>query len=191
MSDRVALVIGGGSGLGAATAVALAADGCSVVTADLTGADHVVDVTDEASVSALFASVGRVDVVVNTAGVSTLAPVADHDAAEWRRVLDVNLTGSFLVIKHAAAHLGEGGCITFRNSNKTVESDGATTVLEAGEEAGVGMPYGCRMGICHTCTLTLVKGKVRDLRNGDEFDSPNEPVQTCVTTAVGECTFDI
>ncbi len=116
MSDRVALVIGGGSGLGAATAVTLAADGCTVVTADLTGADHVVDVTDEASVVALLAGVvereGRLDVVVSTAGVSTLAPVADHDAAEWRRVLDVNLTGAFLVIKHAAAHLGEGGCIT-------------------------------------------------------------------------------
>jgi ferredoxin-NADP reductase len=86
---------------------------------------------------------------------------------------------------------GEGGTITFRNTGKTVEVDGATTVLEAGEEAGIGMPYGCRMGICHTCTLTLVSGKVRDLRNGDEFDSPNEPVQTCITTAVGECTLDI
>ena len=49
-----------------------------------------------------------------------------------------------------------GGTITFRNSGKTIEADGATTVLEAGEKAGVGMPYGCRMGICHTCTLTLV-----------------------------------
>ena len=86
---------------------------------------------------------------------------------------------------------GEGGTITFRNSGRTAETDGATTVLEAGEEAGIGMPFGCRMGICHTCTLTLVSGKVRDLRNGDEFDSPNEPVQTCVTTAVGECTLDI
>ena len=86
---------------------------------------------------------------------------------------------------------GEGGTITFRNSNKTVEVDGATTVLEAGEEAGVGMPYGCRMGICHTCTITLVSGKIRDLRNGDEFGNPNEPVQTCVTAAVGDCTFDI
>jgi len=117
MNDaRVAVVIGGGSGLGAATALALAKDGCRVVTADLTGADQVVDVTDEASVAALLAGVaereGRLDVVVNTAGVSTLGAVADHDAAEWRRVLDVNLTGAFLVIKHAAAHLGEGGSIT-------------------------------------------------------------------------------
>jgi stearoyl-CoA 9-desaturase NADPH oxidoreductase len=86
---------------------------------------------------------------------------------------------------------GEGGTLTFRNSGKTVDADGATTVLEAGEEAGVGMPYGCRMGICHTCTLTMVSGKVRDLRNGDEYDQPNEPVQTCITAAVGDCTFDI
>ncbi|WP_244963108.1 ferredoxin reductase [Nocardioides dongkuii] len=86
---------------------------------------------------------------------------------------------------------GEGGTITFRNSGKTVEVDGATTVLEAGEEAGVGMPYGCRMGVCHTCTVTLVEGKIRDLRNGDEFGQPNEPVQTCVTAAVGDCVLDI
>ena len=71
------------------------------------------------------------------------------------------------------------------------EVDGATTVLEAGEEAGVGMPYGCRMGICHTCTLTLVSGTVRDLRSGNEFSQPNEQVQTCVTVPVGDCTFDI
>ncbi len=86
---------------------------------------------------------------------------------------------------------GEGGTLTFRNSGKRVEVDGATTVLEAGEEAGVGMPYGCRMGICHTCTVTLVSGTVRDLRNGDEYAQPNEQVQTCVTAAVGDCTLDI
>ncbi|MCW2797232.1 ferredoxin reductase [Nocardioides sp.] len=86
---------------------------------------------------------------------------------------------------------GEGGTITFRNSGKKIDVDGATTVLEAGEEAGVGMPFGCRMGICHTCTVTLVSGTIRDLRNGDEFGQPNEPVQTCITAAVGDCTLDI
>ena len=86
---------------------------------------------------------------------------------------------------------GEGGTITFRTSGKKIEADGATTVLEAGEEAGIGMPFGCRMGICHTCTLTLVEGKIRDLRNGNEYDQPNEQVQTCCTAAVGDCTFDI
>ena len=86
---------------------------------------------------------------------------------------------------------GEGGTITFQTTGKTIEADGATTILEAGEQAGVGMPYGCRMGICHTCTLTLVEGTIRDLRNGDEYDQPNEHVQTCVTVPVGACTFDI
>jgi ferredoxin-NADP reductase len=85
----------------------------------------------------------------------------------------------------------EGGTITFQTSGKTAEADGATTILEAGEQAGIGMPYGCRMGICHTCTLTLVKGAVKDLRNGEEFDQPNEQVQTCITAAMGDCTFDI
>ena len=86
---------------------------------------------------------------------------------------------------------GEGGTLTFRNSGKQVDVDGATTLLEAGEQAGVGMPYGCRMGICHTCTVTLVSGTIRDLRSGDDFGQPHEQVQTCVTAAVGDCTLDI
>ena len=85
----------------------------------------------------------------------------------------------------------EGGTITFQNSGKTTEADGSTTIMEAGEEAGIGMPYGCRMGICHTCTLTLVEGSVRDLRSGEETSGPNEPIQTCITAAAGDCTLDI
>jgi ferredoxin-NADP reductase len=86
---------------------------------------------------------------------------------------------------------GEGGTLHFQNSGKEIEVDGATTVLEAGEQAGVGMPYGCRVGICHTCTLTLVSGTVRDLRTGDEHDDSNDRVQTCVTVPVGDCTLAI
>ena len=86
---------------------------------------------------------------------------------------------------------GEGGTLSFQNSGKQTEVDGATTVLEAGEAAGVGMPYGCRMGICHTCTVTKISGTVRDLRNGDEYDQPNEQVQTCVTVPVGPCVLNI
>jgi ferredoxin-NADP reductase len=85
----------------------------------------------------------------------------------------------------------EGGTVTFRNSGKTVEADGATTLLEAGEQMGVGMPYGCRMGICHTCTVTLVSGVARDLRNGEEFNQPNEQIQTCVCAAASDVTLDI
>lgn len=68
---------------------------------------------------------------------------------------------------------------------------GATTLLEAGESAGVGMPYGCRVGICHTCTITKISGTVRDLRNGTDYDQPNEQVQTCVTVPVGPCVLNI
>jgi ferredoxin-NADP reductase len=85
----------------------------------------------------------------------------------------------------------EGGTVTFQNTGRSVEVDGATTCLEAGESVGVGMPYGCRMGICHTCTLTLVDGTVRDLRNGDEYDQKNDRIQTCVSVPVGACTLDI
>lgn len=86
---------------------------------------------------------------------------------------------------------GEGGTVSFQNSGRTAEVDGSTTILEAGEKAGIGMPYGCRMGICHTCTLTLVSGSVTDVRNGDQFAQPNEQIQTCVTVANGDCTLNI
>ncbi len=85
----------------------------------------------------------------------------------------------------------EGGTITFANSGKTVEIDGATTLLEAGEQAGVGMPYGCRIGICHTCTLTMASGRIKDLRNGEEHTEPNESIQTCITAACGDVTLNI
>ena len=85
----------------------------------------------------------------------------------------------------------EGGTITFRNSGKQVEIDGATTLLEAGEKAGIGMPYGCRMGICHTCTITMASGRIKDLRNGEEYAEPNEQIQTCTTAACGDVVLDI
>lgn len=116
----VALVVGGASGLGAASAAALGGAGHHVVTGDLagTGADLDVDVTDEdavaAAVDAVVAEHGGLDVVVNSAGVSTLMRVVDHDAAEFRRVLDVNLTGGLLVLKHAARVMtaaGRGGAV--------------------------------------------------------------------------------
>ena len=115
-SRRVAVVVGGGSGLGAATADALGRDGCRVVVADVTDGDVQVDVTDEDAVAALFGDTvqthGGLDVVVNSAGTSTLASLVEHDSAEFRRVLDVNLVGAFLVTKHAGRHLAAGGCLT-------------------------------------------------------------------------------
>jgi len=84
----------------------------------------------------------------------------------------------------------EGGTVSFRRSGKSAEADGATTLLEAGEGAGISMPFGCRMGICHTCVLPLAAGRVKDLRNGAEYDQ-NQGIQTCVTAAAGDVTLDI
>jgi len=84
----------------------------------------------------------------------------------------------------------EGGRITFATSGKEAEADGATTLLEAGEAAGIQTPFGCRMGICHTCIVPLKRGVVKDLRNGTEYQK-NAGVQTCVTAAAGDCVFEI
>ncbi len=84
----------------------------------------------------------------------------------------------------------EGGRVTFAASGRAAEVDGATTLLEAGEAAGIRMPFGCRMGICHTCIVPLKKGVVKDLRNGAEYHQ-NAGVQTCITAAAGDCTLEI
>ena len=86
---------------------------------------------------------------------------------------------------------GEGGTVTFRNSGKTVEVDGATTVLEAGEEAGVGMPYGCRMGICHTCVGRLCSGRLRDMRSGEVHGEEGTMERTCVNAPEGPVEIEL
>ncbi|MGW0039084.1 ferredoxin reductase [Gordonia sp. NPDC003376] len=84
----------------------------------------------------------------------------------------------------------QGGTVTFGRTGQTVEADGATTLLEAGEDAGVLMPFGCRMGICQSCVVMLDKGCVRDLRSGAEHVE-GERIQTCVSAAAGDCTLDV
>lgn len=92
------------------------------------------------------------------------------------------------------AEPGEGGTVRFTLSDTTLEVDGATPILDAGEQAGVLMPSGCRMGICYSCVLPLREGSVRDLRSGDVTTAaPGDGVlvQTCVSAAAGACDLDI
>lgn len=89
----------------------------------------------------------------------------------------------------AAAH-GQGGTVTFERSGKTLTVDAATSLMEAGEQVGVRMPFGCRMGICQSCVVALVDGHVRDLRTGAEHE-PGTRIQTCVSAASGDCVVDV
>ena len=119
LDDAVAIVTGAGSGIGAACAERLTADGATVVTLDIAGSvDHLVDVRDEPAVEAAFSAVvdqhGHLDVVVNAAGVAGGGPVHLLDAGEWDRVVDVNLKGTFIVDKYSALHMlaqGRGSII--------------------------------------------------------------------------------
>lgn len=85
---------------------------------------------------------------------------------------------------------GVGGTVTFARSGKSAQIDGATTILEAGEQLGVPMPFGCRMGICQTCVAEIANGSAKDLRNGHEH-GPGDRVRTCVSTVVGECEVEL
>ena len=86
---------------------------------------------------------------------------------------------------------GEGGEVCFLKSDKSVECDGGTSILDAGEEAGLDLAFGCRIGICHTCVGTLKSGKLRDLRSGDITESTGQDVRICINTAEGDVELEL
>lgn len=89
---------------------------------------------------------------------------------------------------------GEGGTVHFTGLDRELECDGARPILDQGEDAGILMPSGCRMGICYGCVLPLREGAVRDLRTGElTTASPGDGVlvQTCISAAAGRCDIDL
>ncbi len=116
-------------------------------------------------------------------------PLLDAAEQHWEESgLQSNLHVERFSVSISAS--AEGGEVTFARAGRTIHADGATTLLEAGEQAGMQMPFGCRMGICHTCVLSLKKGTVKDLRNGNEY-TENQGIQTCITAAAGDCTIEL
>lgn len=132
LRDRVIVVTGGSRGLGAATAQLLGLGGAHVVLADIALeraqdcaaalSEHDIsalalplDVGDEAQVERLVSTVrerfGRLDAVVNNAAIDITAPIDQLSGAQWERVVRTNLTGPFLMARHAQAAMGPGGHI--------------------------------------------------------------------------------
>ena len=127
LADRVAIITGGGRGIGRAIALRFAAEGAAVVLA-ATGKQAleetaseiraaggralalVTDVADEAAVArmvaATLAEFSRLDVLVNNAGISgPTAPIVQLERADWDRTLAINVTGAYLCSKHAVPHM--------------------------------------------------------------------------------------
>jgi ferredoxin-NADP reductase len=86
---------------------------------------------------------------------------------------------------------GRGGEIRFCRSGVKATSDGEQPILVAGEAAGARLPYGCRMGICHTCVGRLRTGRVRDLRTGLVHGQPGEMLRTCINAPEGAVEIDL
>jgi stearoyl-CoA 9-desaturase NADPH oxidoreductase len=86
---------------------------------------------------------------------------------------------------------GAGGTIRFCNSGIQATSDGTQPILAAGESAGASLPFGCRMGICHSCVGRLREGQVRDLRTGRVHGAPGELLRTCINAPEGAIEIDL
>ena len=175
MSDKVALVTGSTSGIGAATARRLAHDGYIValhssrsveagqqMAAELgaSASYHQADLADDASARALVASVldrhGRLDVLVNNAGLSIRIPHADLKAATpalWRQMLDVNLISPFVLVAEAEGALRRaGGCVVNIGTHAGVRPKGSS------------IPYAASKAALHHVTKLLALALAPDIR---------------------------
>ena len=159
LSGRTALVTGAGSGTGRAVAERFVAEDARVIFADRDegpvrepasaagprAVPVVMDISDETSVETAFGALASdgvsIDVVVANAGIQLFgqdAPVADLDVEVWRRTIDVNLTGTFLTVKHAVrAMRGRVGSIILTGSPTGLNGEGAQFTAYSSAKAGM------------------------------------------------------
>ena len=116
LDGKRVVVTGGSSGIGEATVRRFRDEGAHVTSIALDG-EIECDVADAEQVSAAFEQVGDIDVLVANAGISIRAPFLEIREEDWRRVLDVNLTGVFLCAKQAARRMDEGVILMTASTN--------------------------------------------------------------------------
>lgn len=156
LTDKVAVITGGAAGIGRATAQRFVAEGCRVALGDLDEAALALavdelgdaamgvagDTSTEQGVERLLDGAmerfGRIDIGFANAGIGSTQRLADLEVEEWNRVLDVNLTGPFLFIKHAARHMTSGGSIVVTASLNAVQP-GPGMAAYCSSKAGVAM----------------------------------------------------
>ena len=155
LTGRVALVTGAGSGIGAAAAARLTADGALVYRVDREGAvDRIADVTtpgiSESLIGETIAAYGGLDILVPCAGISAFHPLEGHSDGYWDEVMAVNVTAVFRLIRAAAAPLkasGRGRIITI---GSTMARFGAAGLIAYGtsKHAVLGMTrsVACELG---------------------------------------------
>lgn len=90
----------------------------------------------------------------------------------------------------SAASGSAEGDLVFAGSDRQVANSGAS-ILEQAEELGLTPEFGCRMGICFSCTTRKSEGTVRNVLSGAESSLPDEDIQICVSAPVGDCVVDL
>ncbi len=140
------LVTGAASGIGQATADVFAEAGAKVYRADIApGVEIALDVTKESDWKRVVAGMPRLDVFIHSAGISTSTPIEICTIEEWRRTIDVNLTGAFLGLKHVLPKLkanADGGSVVLIGSaSGTKAAAGASAYCSS--KAGLGMLARC------------------------------------------------